>query len=56
MYDGRFVRITVDIDDDVLQSAKELAAKRGTTLGRVVSDLIRSALAHRSGSGRTKFS
>jgi hypothetical protein len=35
----------LDIDDDVLETAKELAAKRGTTAGRVLSDLARSALA-----------
>jgi len=33
------VRITLDIDEDVLKSAKELAARRGTTAGRVLSDL-----------------
>lgn len=41
------MRTTLDIDNDVLESAKELAAKRKTTMGRVVSDLIRSALAPR---------
>jgi hypothetical protein len=38
------MRTTVDIDDDVLQAAKELAASRGTTAGRVLSDLARKAL------------
>ena len=38
------VRTTVDIDDDVLQAAKELAASRRTTAGRVLSDLARKAL------------
>ncbi len=41
------VRTTLDIDEDVLQSAKELAARRGTTAGRVLSELARSALAPR---------
>jgi hypothetical protein len=41
------VRTTLDIDEDVLETAKELAAKRGTTAGKVLSDLARSALAPR---------
>lgn len=39
------MRTTLDIDEDVLQSAKELAAIRRTTAGRVLSDLARAALA-----------
>ena len=42
------MRTTLDIDEDVLESAKELAARRGTTAGRVISELARSALAPRS--------
>lgn len=38
------MRTTLDIDDDVLQAAKELAALKGTTTGRVVSELARRAL------------
>jgi hypothetical protein len=38
------MRTTLDIDDDVLQAAKELAASRRTTAGRVLSDLARKAL------------
>lgn len=38
------VRTTLSIDDDVLQAAKEIAANRGTTTGRVISDLARKAL------------
>ena len=38
------MRTTLDLDDDVLQAAKELASSRGTTTGRVVSELIRKAL------------
>jgi hypothetical protein len=38
------MRTTLDIDEDVLESAKELAASRGTTAGRVLSELARSAL------------
>ena len=38
------MRTTLDIDEDVLDTAKELGARRGTTTGRVISDLVRSAL------------
>jgi hypothetical protein len=35
---------TLDIDDDVLSAAKELAASQNTTVGQVISDLVRQAL------------
>ena len=38
------MRTTIDIDDDILQAAKELAAVRRMTAGRVISDLARKAL------------
>ncbi len=38
------MRTTLDIDADVLQAAKELAAADKTTAGRVLSDLARKAL------------
>jgi hypothetical protein len=38
------MRITLEIDDDVLAAARELAEHAKTTTGRVVSDLIRKAL------------
>ena len=38
------MRITLDIDPDVLQAVKELAEQRGTTAGKVLSDLARKAL------------
>ena len=38
------MRTTLDIDDDVLQAAKELAANRRKTTGKVLSDLARQAL------------
>lgn len=44
------MRTTLDLDDDILQAAKELAHSRGTTAGRVISDLARRGLAQ-SGSG-----
>ena len=38
------MRTTLDIDADVLQAAKELAEHRGTTAGKVLSELARKAL------------
>lgn len=45
MYDDRNMRTTIDIDDDVLQAAKEIAASRGITVGKLVSDWGRRAMA-----------
>ena len=44
MCDGRLMRTTLDIDDDVLQAAKELGALHGKTAGQMVSELARRAL------------
>lgn len=41
----KIMRTTLDVDEDVLEAAKELAARRGTTAGRIISELARSALA-----------
>lgn len=38
------MRTTLDIDDDLLQAAKEIAGMRGKTAGQVVSELLRKAL------------
>jgi Arc/MetJ family transcription regulator len=38
------MRTTIDIDDDVLQAAKERARRENRTIGQVVSDLARAAL------------
>ncbi len=38
------MRTTLDIDDDVLLAAKELARRGHKTAGQVVSDLLRQAL------------
>jgi hypothetical protein len=38
------MRTTLDIDDDVLAAAKELAAAQKSTAGKVISDLVRKAL------------
>jgi len=39
------MRTTLDIDDDVLQAVKELAEMRQKTAGKILSDLVREALA-----------
>ena len=39
------MRTTLDIEDDVLQAAKELARRDGSTAGRVLSELARRGLA-----------
>ncbi len=38
------MRTTLDLDPDILQAAKEIAAARGSTLGKVVSDMVRKSL------------
>jgi len=38
------MRTTLDIDEDVLFAAKEMARERKTTAGKVVSELVRKAL------------
>ena len=38
------MRTTLDLDDDVLLAVKELALFRGSTAGKVLSDLARKAL------------
>ena len=38
------MRTTLDIDDDLLAAAKQLAKKRKLTAGEVISDLARQAL------------
>jgi hypothetical protein len=42
------MRTTVDLEDDVLLAAKEIAKQRGNTLGRGLSDLARQALTRRT--------
>jgi hypothetical protein len=41
------MRTTVDLEEDVLMAAKELARQQGVTVGKVVSDLVRQALTRR---------
>ncbi len=45
------MRTTLDIDDDVLLAAKELARREGATAGKVLSDLARKALLAVPGEG-----
>jgi hypothetical protein len=45
MRDAANMRTTLDLDEDVLQAAKEIAATRGTTAGKVLSELARKGLA-----------
>lgn len=39
------MRTTLDIDEDVLNAAKEIAAVRGSSAGKVLSELARKGLA-----------
>ena len=38
------MRTTVDLDEDILRVAKDLAQEREQSLGRVLSDLVRRSL------------
>ena len=40
------MRTTLDLDDDVLASAKEIARRENKTAGQVLSELARRALTH----------
>ncbi len=46
------MRTTLDIEDDVLQAAKELSRQGGKTAGQVISELARRGL--RSSSSKLK--
>ena len=39
------MRTTLDIDDEILQAVKDIAAVRGSTAGKVISELARKGLA-----------
>ena len=43
------MRTTLDIEDDILAAAKELARAQDSTAGQVISDLARQALTGGSG-------
>lgn len=51
------MRTTLDIDDDVLCAAKDLARREKKTAGKIISELVRRALgaipAHPAASGPT---
>jgi len=38
------MRTTLDIDEDILQAAKELATHERTTAGKIISDLAKRGL------------
>lgn len=44
MRDAPQMRTTIDLDDDVVLAAKELAASSGKTMGKVISELFRKGL------------
>lgn len=49
------MRTTLDIDDDVLLAAKELAAAEKKTAGKVISELAREAIrGERKGEGKIR--
>ena len=52
MRDDRLMRTTLDIDPDILQAAKEIAARRSTPAGKVLSELARKALEPAASSSR----
>ena len=39
------MRTTLELDDDLLATASQLARQQGVTLGQVISDLARQSLA-----------
>lgn len=45
------MRTTIDIDDDVLSAARDLAKVEGKTMGQVISELARKALTAPAGGG-----
>lgn len=47
------MRTTLDIDNDVLEAAKELARKQNASAGQVVSQLLRKALTGQTGHSPT---
>ncbi len=48
------MRTTVNLDEDVLQAARDLAAVRRSTLGQVLSELARKGLQGDRERGRTR--
>ncbi len=54
MLDDPSVRTTLDIDDDVLQAVKELAAVRAITAGQAISELARKGLTSQTRTSRAR--
>jgi len=50
--EGAYMRTTIDIEDDVLLAAKEMARRQNRFAGQVVSQLLREALLSGSASER----
>jgi len=48
------MRTTLDLDEDVLQAAKEIAQSRSVTAGQIVSELLRKALQPTTAAGRVR--
>ena len=48
------MRTTLDIDEDLLAAAKEIARKEGSTAGQVVSRLLRRSLTGQHAATGTK--
>ena len=46
------MRTTLDIDDDLLSAAKEMAHREGVTAGQVVSRLLRDSMTGRATAAR----
>lgn len=40
----RVMRTTLELDDDIVQVAKQLGRQRGMTMGQVISELARQSL------------
>lgn len=45
------MRTTLDVEDDILLAAKEIAKQRGVGVGKALSDLARQALVRRAEGG-----
>lgn len=48
----KIMRTTLDIEEDVLLAAKEIARQKGITVGRVMSGLARKSLTKKSSVGK----
>ncbi|HEU5313292.1 MAG TPA: hypothetical protein VFU08_05660 [Candidatus Udaeobacter sp.] len=49
------MRTTLDIDEDILGAAKELAARQKKTAGKVISELARKGIQNHSGKSAGKL-